>query len=138
MTDDENWKFLLFADGEGEAEIKDNEIIITSTAAGTEEYSVQLVQPEMPMEEGSSYRFSFEAYAEEPRKMKAAVTAPDEDWIRYFPDTSVELTEDWQTFSFDFDMTTKSDDNGRVEFNMGNQGSTATIHIRNVRLEKVE
>ena len=138
LTDDENWKFLLFADGEGEAKIENNEIIISSKAAGTEEYSVQLVQPQMPMEEGASYKFSFEAYAEEPRKMKAAVTAPDEDWIRYFPDTSVELTEDWQTFSFDFDMTTKSDDNGRVEFNMGNQGSTATIHIRNVRLEKVE
>ena len=32
----------------------------------------------------------------------------------------------------------ESDDKGRVEFNMGNQDSAATIHIRNVRLEKVE
>ena len=33
-------------------------------------------------------------------------------------------------------MKEESDDKGRVEFNMGNQGSKATIHIRNVRLEK--
>ena len=135
LTDDENWKFLLFNGGEGSARIEDGEIIITSTNEGTEEYSVQLVQPDMPMEKGKSYHFSFEAYAEEDRNMKAAVTAPDVNWIRYFPDTSVELGPDWKTYEFEFDMNDENDDNGRVEFNMGNQGSTATIHIRNVRLE---
>lgn len=136
LRDDENWKFLLFNGGEGEAEIGDNEIIITSTNEGTEEYSVQLVQPKMPMEEGCSYEFSFEAYADEPRTIKPAITAPDVNWIRYFPDTPVDLTTDWQTFTFDVDMKDKTDDNGRVEFNMGKQGSTATVHIRNVKLIK--
>lgn len=138
LTDDVDWKFLELNGGKGSAEIKDNEIIITTEDCGTEEYSIQLVQPEMPMEEGCKYKYSFEAYAEEDRKMKAAVTAPTANWIRYFPDTSVELTTDWQTFEFEFDMKEESDDKGRVEFNMGNQGSTATIHIRNVRLEKVQ
>jgi hypothetical protein len=68
--------------------------------------------------------------------MKPAITAPDVDWIRYFPDTPVDLTPEWQTFTFDVDMQDKTDDNGRVEFNMGKQGSTATIHIRNVKLIK--
>lgn len=138
LTDDVDWKFLELNGGKGSAEIKDNEIIITTEDCGTEEYSIQLVQPEMPMEEGCKYKYSFEAYAEEDRKMKAAVTAPTANWIRYFPDTSVDLTTDWQTFEFEFDMKEESDDKGRVEFNMGNQGSTATIHIRNVRLEKVQ
>lgn len=138
LTDDVDWKFLELNGGKGSAEIKDNEIIITTEDCGTEEYSIQLVQPEMPMEEGCKYKYSFEAYAEEDRKMKAAVTAPTANWIRYFPDTSVDLTTDWQTFEFEFDMKEESDDKGRVEFNMGNQGSTATIHIRNIRLEKVQ
>nr|MCR4685427.1 carbohydrate binding domain-containing protein [Lachnospiraceae bacterium] len=136
LTDDENWKFLLFNGGEGSAEIGDHEIIITSEKEGTEEYSVQLVQPRMPMEQGCQYEFSFEAKADEPRTMKPAITAPDVDWIRYFPDTPVDLTTEWQTFTFDVDMQDKTDDNGRVEFNMGKQGSTATIHIRNVKLIK--
>ncbi len=127
---------LLFNGGEGSAEIKDNEIIITSSNEGTEEYSVQLVQPQMPMEKGASYEFSFEAYADEPRTIKPAITAPDVDWIRYFPDTPVDLTSDWQTFTFDVEMKDESDDNGRVEFNMGKQGSTATVHIRNVKLTR--
>ncbi len=136
LTDDENWMFLLLNGGEGEAEIGDHEIVITSSNEGTEEYSVQLVQPQMPMEEGCSYEFSFEAYADEPRTMKPAITAPGVDWIRYFPDTAVDLTPEWQTFSFDVDMKDKTDDNGRIEFNMGKQGSTATVHIRNVKLIK--
>ena len=138
LTDEVDWNFLLFNGGEGSAEIKDNEIVITSENAGTEEYSVQLVQREMPMEQGCKYKLSFEAYADEERKMKAAVTAPNVDWIRYFPDTTCELTTEYQLFEFEFDMEEESDDQGRVEFNMGNQGSTATIHIKNVRLEKVE
>ena len=138
LTDDNDWKFLIAMDGEGSAEIGDNEIIIKSTNEGTEEYSVQLVQPNMPMIKGETYTFSFEAYAEEPRQMKPAVTAPEVDWIRYFPDTPVDLTTEWQTYSFTFEMKENDDDKGRVEFNMGKQGSTATIHIRNVRLEKAQ
>lgn len=138
LTDDENWKFLLFNAGEGAAEIKENEIVITTEKAGSEEYSVQLVQPCMPIYKGKKYKFTFEAYAEEDRTMKAAVTAPDVNWIRYFPDTKVDLTGDWQTYEFEFEVTQDDDDNGRVEFNMGKTDSTATIHIRNVRLEIVE
>ena len=136
LNDDEGWKFLLAKGGVGEAEIGDHEIIISSENAGTEDYGVQLVQPCMPMIKGDSYTFSFEAYAEEDRTIIGAVTAPEVNWIRYFPDTKVDLTGEWQTYSFTFEMTEESDDMGRVEFNLGNQGSTATVHIRNVRLEK--
>ena len=138
LSGDGNWTFLQLNDGVGSAEIKDGEIIISTSNFGTEEYSIQLVQPNMPMMKGKKYKYSFEAKADEPRKMKAAVTAPTADWIRYFPDTSVDLTGDWQLYEFTFDMTEADDDMGRVEFNMGNQGSTATIHIRNVRLELAE
>ena len=138
LTDDTAWKFLELMDGKGSAKIENGEIVITTDNFGTEEYSIQLVQPGMPMMKGKKYKYSFEAYADEDRKMKAAVTAPTVDWIRYFDDTTVNLTKDWQEFSFTFDMDKNDDDAGRVEFNMGNQGSTAAIHIRNVRLEVVE
>lgn len=104
LTDNVDWKFLLLNGGEGNAEIKDDEIVISSTNAGSEEYSVQLVQPDMPLHKGEKYRLSFDAYADEGRTMITAVTAPEVDWIRYFPDTKVELTGEWQTYSFEFDM----------------------------------
>ncbi len=137
LTDDTDWKFLLFYDGEGQAEIKDGEMIITSTNCGTEEYSVQLVHPDLPMRKGHTYRITFDIRADEARKCIVCVSAPNAGWIRYFPDTSIDLTEEWQTFEFTFDMTEKDDNNGRLEFNMGKHGDTATIHITNVRVEEI-
>ena len=137
LTDDVDWKFLLFNDGVGAAEIKDGEMIITSTNCGTEEYSVQLVHPDLPMRKGHSYKITFDIRADEARKCIVCVSAPNAGWIRYFPDTSIDLTTEWQTFEFTFDMTEKDDNNGRLEFNMGKHGDTATIHITNVRVEEI-
>lgn len=70
--------------------------------------------------------------------MIVCVSAPTAGWIRYLADTTLTLTEDWQTYTYEFDMTEKDDNNGRLEFNMGNKGSTAEIYIKNVRIEEIE
>ncbi|MBO7565041.1 MAG: family 16 glycosylhydrolase [Clostridiales bacterium] len=137
LTDDVDWKFLLFNGGEGAAEIKDGEMVITSTNCGTEEYSVQLVHPDLPMRKGHKYKITFDIRADEDRKCIVCVSAPNAGWIRYFPDTSIDLTTEWKTFEFEFDMTEKDDNNGRLEYNMGKHGDTATIHIKNVRVEDI-
>lgn len=138
LTDDINWKFLLFNGGEGSAEIKDGSIVITSEVEGTEEYSVQLVQPELPMIKGTKYRITFDAYAATEREIIVCVSAPTNGWIRYFEDTSLTLSTDWETYTYEFEMTQKDDNNGRLEFNMGKQGSVAEISLRNVRVEAIE
>ena len=137
LTDDIDWKFLLFYEGEGAAEIKDGEMIITSTNCGTEEYSVQLVHPDIAMYKGHNYRITFDIRADEARKCIVCISAPNAGWIRYFPDTSIDLTTEWQTFTFEFEMKEKDDNNGRLEFNMGKHGDTATIHLTNVRVEEI-
>ena len=48
---------------------------------------MQLVQPDVPVIKGATYLVTFDAYAEEDRIMKVAVTAPTRDWIRYLEDT---------------------------------------------------
>lgn len=138
LADEENWFFLLFEGGQGEAQIADNTMTISSTAAGTEEYSVQLVQPDLPMVKGKKYRLTFDAKAEEARDMVVCVSAPTAGWIRYLQDTTLDLTTEYQTYTYDFEMTKKDDNNGRLEFNMGKHGSTATISIQNVRIEEMK
>lgn len=138
LTDDTNWKFLLFQKGEGSAEIKDKMITITSENAGVVDYSVQLVQPQLPMIKGKKYRVSFDAYAEEARDIIVCVSAPDNNWIRYLQDTILTLSTDWKTYTYEFEMTDKDDPNGRLEFNLGNRGSIATVHITNVRVEEIK
>lgn len=136
LSDNENWIFLLAGSGRGTAEIVDNEIVITAETVGDLEYSVQLVQANMPMVQGMKYKLSFDAYAAEDRDIITAITAPTNSWVRYFPDTRVSITPEKQNYSFEFEMTDKSDDNGRVEFNLGALGSKAQVHISNVRLEQ--
>jgi len=137
LTADTGWNFLLFENGAGAAEIKDNMIEITTQAAGDVDYSVQLVFWDVPLETGKKYKVTYDAKASENRNMVVCVSAPFADWIRYYPDTAVDLTTDWQTYTFEFDMTQKTDNRGRLEFNMGNRGSTATIDITNVRFEEI-
>jgi len=137
LTDDVNWKFLLFNDGKGEATIADNTMTITSENDGTEEYSVQLVQPELPVIKGHTYRVTFDAKTDEARDIVVCVSAPTAGWIRYLQDTTQEITTDWQTYTYEFTSDEKDDNNGRLEFNMGNHGFTSTVYLKNVRYEDI-
>lgn len=133
---DKNWQLLLTEGGDATAAISGKELHITTKEAGSVNYSVQVVQANLPIEQGSRYKLSYEAYADENRTMITGLTAPDRGYIRYLTDTTVNLTQEKQKFEHTFEMTSNSDANGRVEFNLGNQGSTTEVHITNVRLEK--
>ncbi len=138
LTDEVNWKFLLFESGEGSAEIKDNTMVIKTQKQGVVDYSVQLVQPDLPMIKGNKYRITFDARASEVRDMIVCISAPLNGWIRYFPDTMLTMSTEWQTYTYEFTMTERDDNKGRLEFNMGNKGSTADIFIKNVRVEFIK
>ncbi len=137
LEDDVDWKFLLFGTGEAAASISDGAIHIETESAGDLEYSVQLVQPNIPLEYGGQYKLSFDAWADKERKMITTISAPDLNFIRYFPDEKLTLSTEVQTYEYEFNMLSDSDANARVEFNMGAQGSSETIHITNVRVEKI-
>ncbi|HRU96080.1 MAG TPA: family 16 glycosylhydrolase [Ruminococcus sp.] len=137
LTDDVNWKFLLFEGGEGSAEISDNTMIIKTENEGTVDYSVQLVQPELPMIKGKKYRVTFDARADEERDIVVCVSAPTAGWIRYLEDTKLTVPTEKTTFTYEFEMKDKDDPNGRLEFNLGHRGSSATVYISNVRVEEI-
>ena len=138
LTDDKDWVFLTALGGEAGAEIRNNEIAVTTENEGIVDYSVQLVQPNLPMKQGGVYRLSFDAYADADRTMKVGISAPDRSFRRYLNDTEISLTQEKQTYNLDFTMTDSDDANGRLEFNMGAAGSTSGIRISNVSLKKTD
>lgn len=138
LTDDKDWKFLLAQNGKGEAVIKDGMIEITSEAEGDVDYSVQLVSWDIPFVKGSKYKVTFDAKASEPRDIVVAVTAPYAGWVRYLEDTILPITDQWETYTYEFEMTSKTDPKGRLEFNLGHRGSLATVDITNVRVEEIK
>lgn len=136
LNDDVNWKFLTTQDGEGSAEIKDKQIVISATKAGNADYSIQLVQPNVPLKKGGKYKVTFDAYADAARTMIADISGPDHNYTRYLSDTKLDLGTGKKTYTLAFQMTSDSDANGRLEFNLGHTPSTATVYISNVRVEK--
>lgn len=135
LTDDTNWKFITALDGAATAEIKDNSMVISTENAGTVDYSVQLVQANVPFEKGATYEVSFDAKASENRKMNVDVKAPDRGYQSYMKTMVPELTTEMKHFSTQFVMKADSDVNGRLEFNMGNAGS-GDIVLKNVVVRK--
>ena len=134
LSDDVDWKFLTAEGGKGSAKIENKEIVISTTEAGKQDYSIQLVQPNLPIRKGGTYTVSFDAYADATRTMKVDVSAPDRSFARYLADTDVDLTTQKQTYTYTFKMEKADDANGRLEFNLGKTASTATVHITNVKV----
>lgn len=136
LDDDMDWIFMTQQNGEAEAAIADKTATIKTTNAGEVDYSIQLVQGNLPMKKNAGYTLSFDAKASEARSMKVAIQGPDQGWIAYMDGKTVDLTTEKQTFTYDFTVRADSDPNARLDFNMGAFGSTADIEISNVVLIK--
>lgn len=132
LADDKDWMFFTALEGVAEAQIQEGEAVIDITNEGTVDYSVQFLQPNIPVKQNATYSVQFDAYANEERTMKVSVTAPDREYKRYLEDTVVNLTTEKQTYSYEFSMTDYDDANARMEFNLGAAGSTAGVKISNV------
>lgn len=111
-------------------------MVISTVNMGTADYSIQLVQPDVPLQKGGTYKVTFDAYADEARTMIADISGPDHNYTRYWKDTKVELGTQKTTYTYAFQMTGSDDANGRLEFNLGNAASTAAVHLSNVRIER--
>lgn len=142
LNDDTDWQFMTALEGEAAAEIVDDSKIggsaikIATTNKGTVDYSVQLVQHKIPLQQGGKYKLTFDAYAEKDRTMFAGVGAIDDRSWKKYVNSEINLTTEKQTFTSTFDMTDEDYASARIEFNMGNVDPAATIYISNVKLEK--
>lgn len=137
LEDNVDWYTLKTLGGEGKGRIEDNKIVLSSESSGKENYSLQLVQAAIPLKKNNIYRLSFDARAAENRDMVINITSPDRGYIRQLQDTTVDLKNEFQKYSYEFTMKDNDDANARVEFNYGNRNSLADIEITNVRLEKI-
>jgi len=132
------WMLHLEPDGKATADLTDNGLTVRTTEQGNADYSVQLVQSYIQMVQGETYKYTFDAWADEPRTIKTAVTLPNNSWKRSFGDVRVALDTRKKTYTYTFTNEEVSDENARLEFQLGATDSTATVHIQNIKLEHVK
>jgi beta-glucanase (GH16 family) len=103
---------------------------VTITNAGSQNYSVQLIQY-FPVASGYSYRIQFDAKAKAPRTIAVKIGGDaDNSWTVYSPEYNPNLTEKVQHYAYFFTMENDTDPTARLEFNLGL--NTSDVWISNV------
>lgn len=138
LDDEEGWAFLTNLNGEGNAYIADNTLTVETENAGDVDYSIQLVQANVPIEKNYRYQVKFTAWADEERVGKVLLTGPDNGYVRYLEDQELELSSEPQEYQFEFVMNQESDENGRLEFNLGAVEKAVPFYLKDVEIKRLE
>lgn len=135
-TGNANWQFNVFA-GTATGAVANGEYRIDVTTTSTIGYNVQLIQPGLLLEQGKSYRATFNAYASSARDLQVNVGMAQSPWTSYLTTLqSFPLTSTPKSYTFDFTMQAPTDTNARFEFHAGLQNPS--VFIDNVSLKLVE
>jgi hypothetical protein len=107
--------------------VVDGAYVIAITNGDTADWSVQLTQTGIALEQGVSYVLRFDAWSPEgPRSIKVNIGEGREPWTSYLG-KDVQITAEKQPFSFVFTMTGPSNPGARLEFNCGKSDLDVTL-----------
>ncbi len=129
---------------EGSIEISTSEGLLKAEVkdVGSETYSTQVNQFGLQMIKGVDYRVTFQAKADQPRKVKLGLGKPlDSDpwYVDYLGDVkkTYQLGTEMETYGFEFSMTEESYDDAKLTFELGNiEGGNAktTVYFDNIKV----
>ncbi len=135
------WELIKNAGGAGTASViedkdKGKAVKVAIQQAGTQNYSVQLTQMPLILEKGKAYKVTFDAKADAVRPVMSKLTEFGGGWTAYSKERNFQLTPDWQSFEYTFNMAQATDNNVRFEFNLGLNDITA--YFANVRVVETQ
>ncbi|MBU0997732.1 MAG: carbohydrate binding domain-containing protein [Firmicutes bacterium] len=119
------------------AEIVGGEAVFNITAIGTVAHGVQFYLLGRVLEQGRTYRISFDAKADLARPIK--VVLENASYVRQF-DHDFDVTTGWTTFTFDYYHSASTLTAGKFAFFMGLVGTTSvptTMYLDNIVVEAI-
>lgn len=131
------WDLIENAGGAGTTSVIDDKdkgkaVKVAVQEAGTKNYSIQLTQMPLMLEKGKAYKVTFDAKADAARPLMSKLTEFGGGWTAYSKEQNFQLTPDWQSFEYTFNMDQATDNNVRFEFNLGLNDIAA--YFANVRV----
>ncbi len=130
------WDFYLYGGDAVGSVNADTQFVFDITDGGSMEVAVQLRQNYVPLYQGYTYIFEFDAVADASRTIVAKVGMDQNPYTNYSRIGNTYITDEYEHYSYEFDMTDPTDLNCRVVFNCGN--STGNVTIDNVSLSVKE
>ena len=134
-----DWRFSAVSPARASGSITGDEFVMTIDTIGGEPWQVKLEQPGFTLENGTMYRFSFDAWSSHDRPIYANVGGDNGSpaWSVFGGDTiPVNITTKKTRYYQTIIMKYPTSSNIRVEFNCGND--TGTVYIDNVSLIRLE
>ncbi|GLX67774.1 carbohydrate binding domain-containing protein [Paenibacillus glycanilyticus] len=136
----QDWQFLLNAGGTGEVTVLDDAAQgkaakIAIDNSGTEVYSVQLTQMPVFLQKGKKYKVTYDAKADGTRTLMSKVNQFEKSWKNYSGEQYANLTTDWKSYEYTFDMLEGTDNNARFEFNLGKDDTA--VYLANAKLVEI-
>lgn len=129
-SDLNDWDLFLGGDGDAAIEVINGELFVNIVEGGNERWHVQLRQLDRSIKKGAGYEVSFDARAEEPRRIESQVGKNSEPWTAYSEEEVFEITTDMQTYTYEFIMSRESDARGRFLIDFGK--SNIDVYIDNI------
>lgn len=121
------WNFVAAEGGVGTFTADDNEAQINVKYEGNEIWAILLYQQALLFENGQNYLVSFDAKADNARKITVLAGMSNDPWLIYSNYEVLDITEEMQTYSFIFTMNEPTDINGQLEFNLGKYAGNITL-----------
>ncbi|MFC4386627.1 carbohydrate binding domain-containing protein [Gracilibacillus marinus] len=112
------------------------------TEVGTNPWDIQLYQNDFELKEGETYELSFKAKSTLDRTMLVQIQNYD-TWAGYVAERPT-LSNEYQTFSYQFTMEEVTDSNTRLSFSLGNDAegiipdAAHDVYIDDVVIRKVD
>ncbi|MCF0224991.1 MAG: carbohydrate binding domain-containing protein [Fibrobacter sp.] len=129
------WKLNTWG-GEASLKVDDGAAFIDLAKAGEKAYQIQMIQNGLHLENGQSYKLSFETWGKSAGQLEVNVEMDVDPYMSYLTKTKdVAVTTDKKMVEIAFTMKESTDKNGRVSFNAGL--SQSGIYIDNVVLKKI-
>lgn len=114
--------------------VEEGELRIKIRKIGKHDWQVQLNQA-LSLEEGHKYRLTFQAHADRRRPIRVSFNQ-DHDPYQSYLSRSFNLTTERQMYTMEMTMTSPTDPQSRIEFDLG--GAKGTIWLDEISLQLVE
>ena len=130
--DMENWLLYLTNPASASPIVHDGVFQADIPNGGTGIDFVRLIQGGLQFESGKNYRIAFDAWADAPRQISVWMRHHGDPFTTYAESGNFSLSTTKQRYSFSFLMRQPSDNDGRVQFNLGS--SDVNIYMDNISL----
>ncbi len=121
-----NWVLNPYEGGSAYAYSANNNCVIDIANGGWENWHIQFRQLHIPLENGKTYRMSFDAKATSNRSIDAQLETDGSPWTNYGNIPTTAITTVMDNYSYEFTMQ-ETDMDARIVFNVGNNGSDITL-----------